>query len=591
VGSIILAPNNKTKKAMLGIYARISRDKEETDRSIEDQIQTGIELAEKLKLSYRIYREADGTSGSLPIDKRPQLQSLVDDILSNEINAVYAYDQSRLERNVETNFILKKLFKEFKVKLYFQGGLQTQSLETDLAGDIISRVNQYYLEITKKKIKSVLNRNAKEGRCFSFIQFGYMEGNDKKLIVNEAEAEIVKRIFAFSLEGVGTAKIAEILNAEGVPTRYNQKEGSYKVVNRYTKEVSIRQKVDVKWKGGTIRGIIINPIYKGERRWNDTTYPAPQIVEEWYWQKVNDNLKNNSNNRGQSVRHSYLLKGLLRCGKCGANYYGRTRVAKEGKKPKDNYYMCSSKRKGEHNCGNRSLNIEVLDSLIWSKLVFDGRFRNEILNHFEQNDLYQERKGIESEISALIDVKEKINYQRTNIYLALGQLGRDIKEASEALTKLQSEAVKVDQEIRILETKLDEISLNFELKNEYIEELNKVSNLSLEGKRDLISKFIKNIKIDSLPKGVGYFVNIEFKIFGMKDAKYYLGKPYELALKCFDDVEKIVNKDFSNADLNFEIIYLKEAFKDEIDEFQSSNIKKFGGMMNVDLTKHFKDEN
>lgn len=508
---------------MLGIYARISKEKEETDRSIEDQIQTGVELAEKLNLTYRIYREADGTSGSLPIDKRPELKRLVDDILSNEINAVYAFDQSRLERNVETNFILKRLFKDFQIKLYFQGGLQAQSLETDLAGDIISRVNQYYLEITKKKIKSVLNRNAKEGRRFSFIQFGYMEGKDKKLVINEEEAEIVKTIFALSLEGMGTAKIAEELNRKEILTRYNQKEGTYRVVNKYTKEVSIRQKKDVKWKGGTIRNIITNPIYKGERRWNENTYPVPPIFEEWYWQKVNDNLKNNSNNRGKRVEHSYLLKGLLRCGKCGSNYYGRTRVAKDGKKPKDNYYTCSSKRKGEQNCGNGSVNIEALDNLIWLHMLFGGRMRQLLEGYFNNDENSNRLAEINKEWDNLNNKVSEIDHKRNKLLEAVEKEALSLEDiASRNLElKRQKEAVEVD--LRRLEDARENLKSISKAELEKLNPRIRMNDFSIEQKRELISQFIKNIIILRPPKGETE-LTIQFKMYGLKDEVYHITK-------------------------------------------------------------------
>jgi hypothetical protein len=63
--------------------------------------------------------------------------------------------------------------------------LQVNSIESAMAGDILSRVNKYYLKKTAKDIKRTLLRNAKEGRMFSFIQFGYAEDIDKKLKIDE----------------------------------------------------------------------------------------------------------------------------------------------------------------------------------------------------------------------------------------------------------------------------------------------------------------------------------------------------------------------------------------------------------------------
>ncbi len=510
---------------MLAIYVRISREKEDTDRSIEDQIQTGIELANKHRFAYEIYREKDGTSGSLPINQRPELERLVNDIIDGKITKVYAYDQSRLERSENTRYVLKRLFKESNIEVYYSNGKQGQSIEGDLAGDIISRVNQYYLEITEKKIESVLLRNAKEGRRFSAIQYGYKEGQDKKLEINEQEAELVKRIFALSLEGLGTSKIAEILNSEGIPTRYNLKKGTYFVKNKYTGEISIRNKKDVKWKGGTIRNIITNPIYKGLRRWGydrktkqwKHVFPAPAIFEEWYWEKVNNNLKNNSNNRGKAVEHSYLLKGLLRCGKCGANYYGRTRTAPEGKRPKDHYYMCSSKRRGEHNCGNRSINIDVLDGIIWVCLISQGRLQKLIHEFFNSSETAVKLKELEAKIESLNFELEQLNLQRRNVLKNLREIDISVEDMNEVLAELKEEIRVKTEEIKEIEIQFEDLSNSRTNIEQNLDLLSDLKDLNLEGKRELLKKFIRNVRINFNTEHKCYFFTIEFNVIGMEN--------------------------------------------------------------------------
>ena len=540
---------------MIGIYARISREKEDIDRSIQDQIQTGIELANKLNESYAIYQEEEGTSGSLSIPQRPQLQRLVNDIIEGNITAIFAFDQSRLERNEETRYVLKRLFKDYKTKVYFNTGLQGESIESDLAGDIISRVNQYYLEITAHKIRSVLDRNAKEGRRFAFLQFGFTTDLDKKLIINEEEAQIVKRIFALSLEGKGTSKIAEILNQEGIPTCYNKIEGKYKVINKYTKEVDVRDKKNTKWKGGTVRGMITNPIYKGERRWQNKVYQVPAILEDWYWQKVNDNMKNNTNNKGQAVKHSYLLKGLMRCGKCGANYYGRTRVAKDGLKPKDNYYMCSSKRRGEHNCGNRSISIEVLDGLIWYHLFFGGKMREILKHQFNNSDASNKLLEIQNQISIGIEQVNKIDFQRNKIVEAVSLDVMSLDDAKQTLDKFKADKRKIELELRQYEAIESNILNSQELQNEGLNYRENIEQMGIEERKELICRFIKNIVIVNTPESVfpsspypkfditsvpkwaqnianrtECFVVIQFNLYDLKDEVYCISSDRKTCL-------------------------------------------------------------
>jgi site-specific DNA recombinase len=530
---------------MIGIYCRISKDGEEK-RSIEYQEAEGIKFAKSLNKKYKIYTDK-GISGGKKRNERPELNKLLSDIEEGLIDSIYIYNQDRAAREETVWFEIASIVKEYEVSLYENGVLlDLNESSTFTMRGIKAIFDAEERRKTSKRFKDILRRNAEQGRRFSFVQFGYQEGEDKKLEINPEQAEIVKRIFALSLDGKGVAKIAEILNEENIPTIYNNIDGTYKVKNRYTLEISIKNKSDVKWRGGTIRGILTNPIYKGERRWNNTTYPAPKILEEWYWQKVNDNFKNNNNNKGQKVLHSYLLKGLLRCGKCGANYYGRTRVTTEGKKPKDNYYMCSSKRRGEQNCGNRSISIDAIDTVIWHHLFFDGKMREILQLHFSNNIFETTLEVINNKIEDGINQINKIDIQRQKIIDAIGNDVISYDDARTNIENLKAEKKKIENLLNEIENKQTELLKDYHSKNERINILNNIQNLGIDERRELLKKYIKNIIIindyysifpespypklnfNKLPewakKGLknntDCFVIIQFNIFGLKDEVY-----------------------------------------------------------------------
>lgn len=516
---------------MLGIYCRISKDGDEK-RSIEVQQSKGIEFSKSIGAKYEVYIDR-GISGGMKRNDRPELDRLLNDVESGLVDSIYVYNQDRAARDEITWFEISAIVLEYGVKFYESGVLVdlTESGTFTMRG-IKAIFDADERRKTSKRFKDVLKRNAEQGRRFSFIQYGYTTEDDKKTLkVDEEEAEIVRRIFALSLQGIGTGKIAEMLNNDNVPTRYNQieKNATYKVKNKYTGEVEVRQKKDVKWKGGTVRGIILNPIYKGERRWNNTTYSAPKILEEWYWEKVNDNLKNNSNNRGKAVQHSYLLKGLLRCGKCGANYYGRTRVAPEGKKPKDHYYMCSSKRKGEHNCGNRSISIEALDGIIWICLISQGRLQKLIYEYFNSSETTVHLKELELKIESLTFELEQLNQQRSNILKNLRKIDLNVEEMNEALSEIKEEIKLKNGEIKEIEIQFEELSNSRANIQQDLDLLTNLKDLNLEGKRELLRKFIKNIKINHDREYNCYFLTVEFNVIGMGNEVFVYRTGWEYA--------------------------------------------------------------
>jgi DNA invertase Pin-like site-specific DNA recombinase len=344
----------------LGIYCRISKAKEGNDLSIPDQKQKGIEKAKDLGLQYELYIDEGKSGASDKIEDRPEFERFIADITNGTLSAVYAYDQSRFERNPQVRWLIKNIFKENNIHYYTEldGEVDLNDPQAEFFGDLLSVINKYHVTLTKIKVKSALKTRVASGKAHSILPYGYKKNDNGSLIINEEEADIINKIYDLSLSGMGTRSVANLLNENGVLTRYNKiKTGTIKTKNKYTGTFTVTDKKDIKWAGNTIRNIIKNSIYKGERLYSGEIYKVPAIINSTKWEKAQKNLKNNRNNSGKKVVHQYLLKGLLRCGVCGRNMYGKTRVSKH-----DNFYMCSSKRIKGENCGNRSVNIDKIEA-------------------------------------------------------------------------------------------------------------------------------------------------------------------------------------------------------------------------------------
>ena len=191
------------------------------------------------------------------------------------------------------------------------------------------------------------------------------------LVIDEAQATIVARIFTEYSRGRSPLRIAADLNADGVPSPRGRGDGSGH------------------WKQNTINGnrkrgtgILNNELYRGQRVWNRLRYPkhpetgrrvakpnppealqlvnVPElrIVDEELWNAVKALQEALSKKRGmqkpqdknglsasQSLRRrKYLLSGLLTCGQCG----GKLTVAGSGKARR--YYCANAKEKGAAIC-------------------------------------------------------------------------------------------------------------------------------------------------------------------------------------------------------------------------------------------------
>lgn len=521
---------------MLGIYCRISREKEEgKDRSIKEQELSGIQQAKELKVSYRIYKD-EGFSGTLPIDKRPELSRLIDDIYSGVVTKVYVYDQSRLERSLESRFALNKVFKEENIEVYTDSGLVGRDIESEFTGDIISVINNFYTKITAKKIKSVLARNSKEGKAHGILPYGYFKDDEGYMQIDAEEEDIVKRIFAMSLEGIGTNRIAEQFNKEGIETRYNKiSKGTLTYYDKYDGRETKKLKSDIRWAGNTILNIIKNETYTGKRLFGGVEYECKPILEFDYWKQINDNLSKNSNNTGKNVSHKYLLKGLLRCGKCGRNYYGRRRANK-----KDNYYTCSSKRHKHLNCGNKSINIDTLENFIWLKFIGDNELRKHVIKHIEHNKESNKLDVIDSELKTLSKELSKKTKGKDTL-LDLAQEGVLSKE------DIKSKIKKINKGINDVSTKIKNLNNQKDLLqtqnfDEIVDGINLVHlDSPFNDKKEILKKYIQEIVVHHIPSDYegrfilikenmpsreqmkfNYFVAIKTTIQGMEEIVYLL---------------------------------------------------------------------
>jgi site-specific DNA recombinase len=494
---------------MLGIYCRISRLKDGNDLSIEDQKQKGMAKAKELDMPYQFYIDEGISGASEKIEDRPEFERFLGDVSTGKLTHVFAYDQSRFERNPQIRFAILKIFKDNEVVYHtaMDGLVDLNDPQAEFFGDLLSVINKYHVTTTKLKVKSALRVRAKEGKSKGILPYGYTKDENGYILIEDDEAEVVKRIFSMSLEGIGTRTIAQTFNEEGILTRYNKiGKGTLKIKNKYTGIVVKKDKKSIEWAPNTITSIIRNTFYKGERNYSGEVLEVPAIFTPNYWQKVNDHLIKNRNNTGKKVDYKYLLKGLIRCGKCGRNMYGKKRA--DGS---ENYYMCSSKRIKGHNCGNRSINIDKIEYLIWHNLFYEYGLKDKINDQFNfDEDIYIEING---NIKKLNKEVIKLGDERTR---AIDLVIKGIISEDDIKTNLDiidGKLSKLKTEIDILQTNKFGLENSKKLITKYknkFEEFTRITNF--KQKQKIINDFINNIIVTYNEVAGEYDIRIDFKV-------------------------------------------------------------------------------
>lgn len=494
---------------MIGIYCRTSKARKEK-YTIEVQKEKGIKFAKSLGLPYKIYID-DGISGTKDESSRDGISEMFEDMRSQTITATYAIEQARIERDPPTWHLFVSLSLNYKIK-YFDGGREVdlENPTNRMLADLMSVVNSFYAELTSQKVKEANAKKVKEGKTHGLKPYGYTRDEDNNYVIIEEEAKHVRRMFELSLSGLGAYTIANILNSEGVPTKFKRNfDGVIKRKDPDTRKIKEFKKEKIIWRGNVISDMLRNPIYKGTRIWKMyevlpeyengrtkkrkrlidqivTTEHVPPIIDETTWEKVSINLSRNKKNVGPKDKYRYLLNGKLICGICGEEIRGKNRP-----KGNDSSYKCTNKRYPNAKCSNRGLNIYRLDTFIIKLLSSESQIKqiisslpDRVSNSTKLNNLLNikqnEEANISKRIKSLILMASKV------------EESEEIEELADQLKLLKNKKNNLTLEIQEIENKI-----NQELKGRF-EERNSVGKRELKkisGKLELPENFpvLKNI--------------------------------------------------------------------------------------------------
>ena len=509
------------KKETLHAYLRVSSDGQvKKDNSIPAQKKDAERKASQLGMNLVVMIEAGESASKETLENRPVLSQLLDMCVAGEVKHIFISEFDRIIRNDVVELEIKAILAKNKVLLHTTGQtIDYNDVEDEFLAGLLTLLAKREIKMKNKRSIRALRESASKGKVGGgvTIPYGYMKGEDKMMLIDPKESKVIERIFSESLSGKGSNTIAQGLNKDGVPTRGRKVfKGGLKVKNRYTGKVTHKAQEDLIWKPGTVMGVLKNPIYKGQRRYKGEIFSAPVIVPAAKWEAVQKNLaKNKAYSGGNEKKHFYLLKGLMRCGRCGRNFYGR-------KKTDENIYICSSKR--ETFCGCKSINIDRLNNLVW-EAVGGSHHLVQQLNaeiHSGEKGKNQKIQELNKQLKALEAKEKEIGVREDNL-ISLYETGRitpqkfDIRNESlkGELANVSKEKDAVNKEIAFISRK-ERMTV---LSTEYLKRLAGLSNVSDTDKQKLLNMLVKEITIDYDEKGKQHLIKLEVNVPNQEKAK------------------------------------------------------------------------
>ncbi len=234
---------------------------------------------------------------------RPGLQQLLADVRANKIDVVVVYKVDRLSRSLGDFAQIIDLFDKHGVS--FVSVTQQFNTTTSMGRltlNILLSFAQFEREVTSERIRDKIALSKKKGMWMGgYVPLGYDVAN-RRLIPNELEADLVRRIFNRFIRLRSTTLLCKELNEQGFRTKRRRgRDGRMNDGHPFNKT--------------TLYKILNNRIYLGEIRHKDKWYPGEHqaIIDKDLWDKAHAIMAQNHRKRAGDVRRQTPapLKGLL----------------------------------------------------------------------------------------------------------------------------------------------------------------------------------------------------------------------------------------------------------------------------------------
>ena len=519
--------NKKSRDATAFLYERLSRDDnlEGESYSIGNQKKLLTKVAKEKGYTNLVHFMDDGISG-VTMD-RPGFVDMIRQLEEGRAAAVFVKDLSRLGRNyIEVGRLTEEFFPEHDIRLVaVSDNIDTAEGENELA-PIRNLFNEWYArDISKKRrISNKIKGNA--GEPMGQPPYGYMKDpdNPKHWIVDDEAAQVVKRIYSMTLDGLGTEQIAAQLEKDGIltPRAYWLQKG----VKRPGKG---KQLPPTRWNSSTVTkilslqeycGDILNfktysKSYKNKKRidndrenWVVFKDVHEPIIDRAVWEQVQQK-RGTRRRRRTNDGEKNMFSGLLVCADCGNNLHYHFNQGN----PEIKYFNCSNYKGNRGTCtSTHYVRVDFLEQVVLGEIKrltkfashYEDDFVKAVMGSFGQS-VALDRKLKEKELSALQARDEELDGLFERIYEdnVSGKLSDD--RFAKMSRRYEEEQKEVSEKIKALRAEMDKLSSKAATADMFISTVRKYTRTKALTPR-MLNELIDRIEVHQAEKIDGEWV-------------------------------------------------------------------------------------
>jgi len=497
------------------LYARVSSEQQaDKHNSIPSQLRLLHEYA--LKHNMPVYKEYIDEAASALSTDRPAFLEMIAETKKKfpPFQAILVWKLSRFARNRQDSIVYKAMLKRRGVDVISISEPIDNTPQGQLMEGMIEVIDEFYSAVLgQETIRGLIENTRKGFRNGGYATYGYKNAHvydenknqRTKYEINESEASTVRLIFELYVKGNGLKNIVTYLNTHDYKPRSGGKWSKSTVANVLRNESyvgwTVFNKRDKKTHGKQ---------FKPKDQWITIKNTHEAIISEDLFNKTQKLIEKRQpkNQPARVTSSSYLLSGLMRCGKCDGAYgvtgYGRDR--------KYAYYNCITySKQGKDVCPGHRVRADELDNEI-IKRVKSLLFSDENMKKLA-DDINQAAKSLRTDYwKKIIDLKKKASELQNRVmrqYDAIESGIIDLTLVAPRLKELKTQKDSLQEEIAYYEN-LNSRHQPIHISRAMIDNFRKEMEVIFVGnnvqeKREFLKKFIEKIIIKEDGVGIVYY--------------------------------------------------------------------------------------
>ena len=385
---------NKEAKPKLRVaaYCRVSTDSDEQATSYDAQVEHYSNFIQKnVEWEFAGIFADDGISGT-NTKKREEFNRMIAECMEGHIDMIITKSISRFARNTLDCLRYIRQLKEKNVPVFFEKeNINTMDSKGEVLLTIMASLAQQESESLSKNVKMGMQFRFQNGEVqVNHNRFmGYTKDEDGHLIIEPAEAEIVKRIYREYLQGASLKQIGDGLMDDGILTAAGKAKWRPESVKKILKNEkyigdALLQKtytVDVLTKKRVKNNGIVPQYYVENSH-------EPIIPRDLYMQVQEEmlrraNLHSGANRKKRVYSSKYALSSIVYCSKCGDIY---RRIAWNNRGKHSTVWRCVNRvEHGPDCCDAPTVQEEELQNAVVKAINMALGGKDEMLTALEKN--------------------------------------------------------------------------------------------------------------------------------------------------------------------------------------------------------------